>query len=108
MFRKRLETLFDQQKTRLHVASNDKERVDIAFADLEASEYSITKIDTRCAAELKVILSKRYEHTINSSRLNGFGWTRGHIEDHMKRFLNQQLQEAGTVLKVSLESYPKP
>jgi len=40
--------------------------------------------------------------------LNGFGWTRGHIEDHMKRFLNQQLQEAGTVLKVSLESYPKP
>ena len=98
MFRNALQELFTQQRARLECVV-DRAHVDVAFEKLEDMGLDIKSIDRDCCSELQTILNKRYDDPIGSNRLNGFGWTSAHVNDHMKRFLHSKMQSAGHFLR---------
>jgi hypothetical protein len=102
MFTEKIQAIYDQQSQRLKVTLQDGPFVETLFQQLYSKGHSPLEISKRCCAELKLVLAKRYEEPIGSNRLDGYGWTRAHIEDHMKRFLAAQLEEAGASLKYLL------
>jgi hypothetical protein len=52
--------------------------------------------------ELKLICLKKYEDSKPlSTRFDGFGWSVGHVQDHMDRMLKTKLQEIFIILKSS-------
>jgi uncharacterized protein (DUF1810 family) len=102
MFREKIQAIYEQQSQRLKMTMNDGAFVDHLFEKLYSHGHSPTEISKRCCNELKLVLIKRYEEPIGSNRLDGYGWTRAHIEDHMKRYLASQLEEAGAFLKYEL------
>jgi hypothetical protein len=103
MFRSKLENYFYQQKQRMINVTHNRELVEKLFDDLQSKEYGPVDIDERCCNELKTVLLNRYDDVIQTTRLQGYGWTRAHIEDHMKRYLNAQLREAVSILKTGLK-----
>lgn len=78
-------------------------RVDAAFEFLERRALDADSIDAACCAELKRVLTYRYEsHFSSSTRLGGRGWGQGHIVSHMDRFLKNKLKNANIVLRASV------
>ena len=101
VFRAALDELFDQQRARL-LASLDSEgaaRVDEAFDALVDHHLDVESIDQSLCTELKLVLVRRYEHPIASTRLEGYGWTVAHVKDHMRRLLKSKMQQAGTLMR---------
>lgn len=101
MFQSSLEEYYDEQRKRLN-SNLDRARVDEAFAELERRGLDAEAVTVACARELRMILVKRYEQPIKSTRLNGHGWTVMHVQDHMRRFLKSKLREAGEVMRFFL------
>jgi hypothetical protein len=105
MFREALTDLYALQRQRLNIVVNDTDKVDRAFEALVELGLTLEQVDQKCCAELKTILNKRYEDPIpNGTRLQGHGWTRAHVEDHMNRYLTKLLQDVNVHLRTLLVS----
>ena len=102
MFLSALSEFFDQQWTRLESAVG-QDKVNEAMEILESEGLDVQAIDRACCEELKLILSKKYDEPIASStRLEKHGWSKAHIQDHMKRFLCDKIRRAGDLMRQTL------
>jgi hypothetical protein len=102
MFLSALSEFFDQQWTRLESAVG-QDKVNEAMHILETEGLDVSAIDRSCCEELKLILSKKYDEPIASStRLDKHGWSKAHIQDHMKRFLCDKIRRAGDLMRQTL------
>jgi hypothetical protein len=103
MFKEALQELFDQQRARLSSALGP-DKVLEAFQSLEEESLDCSGIDMACCEELKQILVKTYEEPIASSnRLQKHGWSKAHIQDHMRRFLSDKIRRAGDIMRQFLK-----
>jgi hypothetical protein len=105
MFQEALDAYLKQQKARL-VSVCGPEKVQEAFQELKRCKYDPDSINEKCARELCLILNKRYEAPIKSTRLDGHGWSTSHVQHHMQRFLQHQLKQAGSIMKAALQDEP--
>lgn len=104
MFTTALSEFFDQQLSRLESAVGH-EKVNEAMQILESEELDVSAIDRACCEELKLILCKKYDEPISSStRLDKHGWSKAHVQDHMKRFLCEKIRRAGDLMRQTLGS----
>lgn len=99
IFREAIDELFKQQRARLESSLDDASRIDQAFEALVEQGLDATSIDKSLCAELKLVLVRRYEHPIASTRLEGYGWTVAHVKDHMRRLLKSKMQQAGALMR---------
>lgn len=86
-FRSALEAIFESFHTTKH------------WSSLQQSRLTPEDIDRDCCAELIRVQRERYESPQNSDRLEGYGWSSTKIQEHMKRFLKERIQEMCHVLR---------
>jgi hypothetical protein len=104
MFVEALQELFDQQRARLSSALGPTQVLE-AFEALIEESLDVKSIDEACCEELKQILLKTYEEPIASSnRLQKHGWSKAHIQDHMRRFLSDKIRRAGDIMRQFLKT----
>ena len=99
--RSKLNEILDEQIKRL-VAFGIKTEEDVKFAKKELRKHRLLpdQLETDLCKELKLICLKKYEDSKPlSTRLDGFGWSVAHIQDHMERMLKTKLQEIFIILK---------
>lgn len=105
--RGKLSEILDEQIKRLVAFGIKSEKdVDNAMNELGKNRLLPDQVETDLCKELKLICLKKYEDVKPlSTRLDGFGWSVAHIQDHMDRMLKTKLQEIFIILK-STEAAP--
>jgi len=96
-----LESLLGEQVSRLlsskHISRGE---IDDLTRALRESRLLPDQIEADLAEELRSICNLRYEvANVSSNRLNGFGWSLAHMQEHMERILKSRLELLGTVLR---------
>ena len=77
-----------------------KSEIDDLTAALRESKLLPDQIEADLAEELKSLCNLRYEiANAESRRLDGFGWSVNHMQQHMERFMKSKLEQMGTVLR---------
>lgn len=107
MFAEAIQHWFGEHRQRLE-ATYGAEAATRAFERLTEARLGPDDINGSCAKELKAIVQKRYEEPIASSRLQGYGWSTRHVQDHMRLFFKDKMQKAGQVLQASVASQALP
>jgi len=101
--RGKLEAILAEQVSRL-LASGSKSAKDIecAMSTLREENLMPDQIERSLCTELKLVCSQKYDEALRTStRLNGLGWSEGHIKDHMRRFLKEKIDATTAVLRHS-------
>ena len=99
--RGKLEAILAEQVSRL-LASGSKTSKDIesAMIQLRSEGLMPEQIERAVCAELKIVCSQRYDEALQTStRMNGFGWSIGHIKEHMRRFMKQKMDATTAALR---------
>jgi hypothetical protein len=86
-----LQSLNDLISKQLQKLTEEEEKA------LEKSNLTAVDIDKRITKELIRVCTERYEEPI-SNRLDGFGWSKQRIQEHMKRYLREILFEVYQIL----------
>jgi len=102
MFLSAIVTLYEKHFERVAQVCKNPEN---AFDVLKAHNLDAQSIDKSCCAELKIVLLKKHDFQI-SDRLNKYGWTTKHINDHMVRFFEGRMKAAARVLSMYLNEGP--
>jgi hypothetical protein len=100
-------TLYESQLRRLQSSHDDPTIVERVSSALTAAKLTPESIKEACRSELVRIVTKTYEPDEpthhGSHRLNGFGWSKSHVNDHMDRFLKNLLDRQSDIFrKISL------
>jgi len=101
MFQEALEELFLQHRERITQVCGLK-ITDDAFQELYRMDLDPISIDEAITEELKIVLKKTHDFQI-SDRLNKYGWTSTHINDHMLRFFEKKMKNAANVLSLFIK-----
>ena len=99
--RGKLEAILAEQMSRL-LASGSKsaKNIEEAMEQLRKDDLMPEQVEKAICRELKVVCCQRYDEALRTStRLNGFGWSEGHIKDHMRRFLKEKIDATTAVLR---------
>jgi biopolymer transport protein ExbB/TolQ len=96
-----LENILGEQISRLLASKHiDKSEIDDLTRALKDSQLLPEQIEEDLAKELSSICNLRYESANAAShRLQGFGWSLQHMQEHMERVLKSKLEHLGTVLR---------
>jgi hypothetical protein len=96
-----LENILGEQISRLLASKHvDKSEIDDLTRALKESQLLPDQIEEDLAKELSSICNLRYEMANSAShRLQGFGWSVKHMQEHMERVLKSKLEHLGTVLR---------
>jgi hypothetical protein len=105
MFIEALKELFNQHRERI-LQVCDAETTKNAFDELYRADLDCKSIDEAICEELKVVLKKTHDFQI-SDRLNKYGWTTTHINDHMLRFFEKKMKSAANVLSQYIKNESK-
>ena len=99
-----LENILGEQITRL-LASDHLKRKDVQTVTnaLRESKLLPDQIEADLAQELQTICGLKYESANTSSnRLDGFGWSLYHLQEHMRKVMESKLSSVGIVLRTKL------
>jgi hypothetical protein len=99
--RGKLEAILAEHVSRM-LASGAASSKDIVSAMdlLRLKRLMPENVESDLCKELKNICTRRFEQAMpESNRLDGFGWSKAHIKEHMKRMLTAKLQEITTILR---------
>jgi hypothetical protein len=96
-----LESLLGEQVSRLLASKHiNRSEIDDLTRALRDSRLLPDQIEADLAEELRSICNLTYEvANASSNRLNGFGWSLAHMQEHMERILKSRLELLGTVLR---------
>ena len=96
-----LESIMGEQFSRLLAAGQLKAaEVGAISAILHEARLTPELMEQDLAQELKAVCSIRYDAPMKgSTRLEGYGWSLGHMQSHMERLLRVKLQALATVFR---------
>ena len=102
-----LETILAEQISRLLMSGNAnlQEVEDIQIA-LKKHRLMPEQIECDLAKELSDACSFKYDDIVQTSnRLDGYGWSVQHLQEHMERMLKQKLQQLSTILRTNGKTF---
>ena len=99
--RGRLEAILSEQISRLlssgSIGCDDTRGI---METLKMQRLLPDQLEQDLCTEIQSICAQKFDEAIpTSSRLNGFGWSEGHLKKHMRRLLESKLSETATVLR---------
>lgn len=105
MFSAAIEELFQQHRERISQVC-DAPTTKGAFEELIRQDLDPQSIDESLCAELKIVLQKTHDFQV-SDRLDKYGWTTHHINDHMLLFFEKKMKGAANVLTQYIKNQAK-
>jgi hypothetical protein len=101
-----LRAILDHQVIGIKRIKNlNNEAVNTIYARLSERACRPEDISSQVTEELNTIVAYRSEFfNASSSRMDGFGWSDLHIQDHMKRFIESKIERMMRCLRSSGES----
>jgi len=98
-----LETILAEQISRLLLSGNaNLQEVEDIQASLKKHKLMPDQIECDLTKELATACNFKYDDIVQTSnRLDGYGWSVQHLQEHMERMLKQKLQQISTILRTN-------